>query len=81
MKPTSYFRRVLNTKQCGRKQRHGSRGKAEAALRSYAQAFPQKAKGMHAYLCDVCGGWHVGHKIGGGGKMKLDAYDVTIQLL
>jgi hypothetical protein len=56
------WRRVYKG-QCGRKTRHSSRGKAEAAQRAYEQAFPNKAEGLRVYECLICKGWHLGHRI------------------
>jgi hypothetical protein len=41
---------------CKRKRRFDSKDEAKSAI------FPGQKKFMHAYLCDVCGFWHLGHK-------------------
>lgn len=49
-------------RDCIRKQRHQSLGKAQAALRGLKERFPSTTAGMVAYSCGICGGFHVGHK-------------------
>lgn len=44
--------------QCRGKQKHGSKGKADAAARSYEDRFGGT---MAVYPCKFCKGWHVGH--------------------
>jgi hypothetical protein len=55
-----FLKRALHS--CGRKQRHKSLGKAEAALRALARI--QDVTNMHPYLCIHCRQWHIGHRRG-----------------
>lgn len=48
-------------RQCGRKHRHPSEGKALAQIRSLAQRGADVAR-LQPYACRHCGGWHVGHR-------------------
>ena len=46
-------------RQCAGKQRHESKGKAEAHLRAFSRRYgPTK---MQVYFCRFCKGYHVGH--------------------
>jgi hypothetical protein len=46
---------ITREKSCGRKIRHATRGGAIAHLKSLGNAQ------MHAYQCNYCKGWHIGH--------------------
>ena len=49
--------------RCGRKRRHASRGKAEAAIRSLVRrGLDRPGEGqLESYRCPRCLSWHVGH--------------------
>ncbi len=47
---------------CWRKEKHASKGAAEAHLRSLAKRGKLKDKDtVNVYKCPHCGSWHVGH--------------------
>lgn len=53
---------------CVGKQRHASKGKAEAAIRGLQRRGldePERGR-LHAYFCNRCGCYHVGHREEGG---------------
>jgi len=53
-------RRAARVATCAHKQRHLSRGAAEAHLRSLDRRFGQQVDGLQPYPCLVCRGWHLG---------------------
>ena len=60
---------------CERKEKHKSRGKAEAALRAYHVRFPDDPDGaeVHIYYCNRCGHYHLGHRFGTSTRRKDEA--------
>lgn len=46
--------------RCGRKRRYGSRERAEVAVRRVVHR--RKREGIRVYECDLCAGWHFGHR-------------------
>jgi hypothetical protein len=56
-------------RSCKRKRRHTTRAQAEEQLRSLER---NRYTGgyMHVYKCWHCGCWHIGHRIGFGGRRK-----------
>lgn len=44
---------------CGDKIRYGSQKKADAKIVKMGH------KGLHSYLCEFCGFWHIGHLMQG----------------
>ena len=50
--------------RCGRKRRHASKGKAEAAIRALIRReLDRPSEGLlAAYHCPRCLSWHVGHR-------------------
>lgn len=57
-------------RSCKRKRRHDTRDQAEAQLRSLERNRFASTSYMHAYKCRHCGSWHIGHRIGFGGRRK-----------
>ena len=57
------FKQLAGYRSCWRKERHATRAKAEAALRSLEKRnLTQDHKGtLHVYECPVCKGFHTGH--------------------
>ena len=53
----------VNPDLCGRKRRHASQGKAEAAIRSLIRlGLDRPSEGrLVSYRCRRCLSWHVGH--------------------
>ena len=53
----------VNPDRCGRKRRHASQGKAEAAIRSLIRrGLDRPGEGqLVSYRCPRCLSWHVGH--------------------
>lgn len=48
----------IRQSQCGQKRRWRSKGRAAMAADLIRQT---SGKAMHAYPCQFCGGWHIGH--------------------
>jgi hypothetical protein len=57
-------------RSCKRKRRHTTREGAEDQLRSLERNRFATGMYMHAYKCRHCGGYHVGHRLGYGGRRK-----------
>jgi len=57
------FQALSSFRPCWRKERHSSRKKAEAAVRSLEKrGKTQEEKGvLHVYECPDCKGFHTGH--------------------
>ena len=55
-------------KSCSRKMRHTTEATAQAHLDRLISVGAARGS-LHVYECK-CGGWHVGHKIGLGGRRK-----------
>lgn len=55
--------RTLGARPCWRKERHPSRGKAEAALRSLLKRLEgcKAPAQLNVYQCPHCRMWHTGH--------------------
>ena len=55
---------LFDTTRCGRKRRHASQGKAEAAIRALIRRdLDRPSEGrLAAYRCPRCLSWHVGHR-------------------
>ena len=59
-------KRAFRRKSCEKKVRFTSDGSAWKSLRGHS-----KIGTMHVYRCKFCGGWHIGHPIGGFGQKEL----------
>lgn len=53
------------SRSCARKVRHETRADADSALSSLIRR-GATAYDRHVYKCSHCGGFHVGHRVGGG---------------
>lgn len=56
-------------RSCRHKHAHPTRQDAHAALASLI-ARGASPYYMHVYKCRHCGGWHVGHRLGYGGRRR-----------
>lgn len=50
----------FKNRQCNGKQKHLSRGKADAHIRHLVSIGKVTLGRMNAYPCTICGWWHVG---------------------
>ena len=49
-------------RSCRSKRRYSTRRDARSAARQFGRHVRER---LHAYACDFCAGWHVGHPMGG----------------
>lgn len=54
---------------CGRKQRHATKAEAREQLEALVRKGANRNQ-HNVYKCRFCGCWHVGHKIGSGGRRR-----------
>lgn len=47
---------------CARKRGHETEAAARRQIKSLLRAHKARPDSLHAYPCDYCGKWHVGHK-------------------
>lgn len=57
-------------RSCKHKRAHKTREEANAALASVIRNRHASPYYMHVYKCRHCGAWHVGHKLGYGGRRR-----------
>lgn len=57
-------------RSCRRKQKHDTREAAEQQLTSLIKNRYASPAYMHVYKCRHCGKYHVGHRLGTGGRRR-----------
>jgi hypothetical protein len=57
-------------RSCKRKQRHETRQAANEQLNNLIKNRYASPIYMHAYKCRHCGGYHIGHRLGTGGRRR-----------
>jgi hypothetical protein len=55
---------------CRRKRSYETRDAANAALKVLIRKYFASELYMHAYKCRHCAGYHVGHRLGTGGRRR-----------